>query len=836
MSQIERIDRILEATLNRTADEVGSLLGVEFILTSHENQVLSKQDSFNSLQGKQICAQMDIRGDIEGQGCLLISIKDAIRLGGTLIMLPEAELEEVVSREEYTEEVEDSYGEIANIIAGSFTKDFEEMYPKACRFIRKEQSIIVPLKVDVESNEPVDNQNYYKVSFGMTIDGQPMGDLVMLMPTSTFGLEEEAASAVGPTAETDNSQEQQLQQQPPAGDDESEAVPSPPPTDQVPKFDYDKHKERFNKILRQCQERLEEEVGGLLGVAVTLSDIENRLVTKEDFFMDHTVGDQVVADMEVVGDLEGMSYFVVSKKDAIHLGGVLIMLPPSELEIVVAESDFGEDARDAYGEIANIASGVYTSTFEESYSKKVRFIRKEFDEVTPGKVDIASDDPVENRDYYLSSLSLAIDGNSLGNVHILFPADLFQLLPPDVAQQEAADYSEENESSASATPAASEQESTSQVGIESSEAPQGAPLELPDIDLDKQRTKVDSLLALCQEKMEEEMSSLVGIDVKLHNLDNSIVTKEDFYFDKVAAKQVVADLDVVGEVEGKGYVAVDLRDAIRLGGVLIMLPTSELDSAVSEENFGEDAQDAYGEIANIVAGVYSGVFEEQYTKKIRFIKTVLGEVVPMKVDVESDDPMPNQHYYLSSMDLELDGQRYGKINFLVPLDLFQLQGLVQAAGQTVDVAEEQIVVSESATSVVAPENLSESGSGVGEQSGIDVLLVGDDEVELSNIATTLKDLGFAVKSLSFKDNLHNYLPGQIRAVYLVMKDVNEHVFGTAIKISSTCSLPIVAAGPGWTRSKVIKAVKYGVADILLTPATNADIKENVDNNLTRMAA
>ena len=42
---------------------------------------------------------MDITGEITGKGCLLIGIKDAIRLGGTLIMLPAAELEEVIDRE-----------------------------------------------------------------------------------------------------------------------------------------------------------------------------------------------------------------------------------------------------------------------------------------------------------------------------------------------------------------------------------------------------------------------------------------------------------------------------------------------------------------------------------------------------------------------------------------------------------------------------------------------------------------------------------------------------------------------------------------------------------------
>ena len=90
--------------------------------------------------------------------------------------------------------------------------------------------------------------------------------------------------------------------------------------------------------------------------------------------------------------------------------------------------------------------------------------------------------------------------------------------------------------------------------------------------------------------------------------------------------------------------------------------------------------------------------------------------------------------------------------------------------------------------------------------------------------------------LGFKDNIHNYIPGELKAIYLVMKDVDEQAFGTAIKISSACSVPLIAAGPGWTKTKVIKAVKYGVRDILLIPATGEEIKENVSANLLKLAA
>ena len=44
------------------------------------------------------------------------------------------------------------------------------------------------------------------------------------------------------------------------------------------------------------------------------------------------------------------------------------MLPPDELDNVVNEGDFSDDSEDAYGEIANIISGVYTKVFEELVS------------------------------------------------------------------------------------------------------------------------------------------------------------------------------------------------------------------------------------------------------------------------------------------------------------------------------------------------------------------------------------------------------------------------------------------------------------------------------------
>ncbi len=63
-----------------------------------------------------------------------------------------------------------------------------------------------------------------------------------------------------------------------------------------------------------------------------------------------------------------------------------------------------------------------------------------------------------------------------------------------------------------------------------------------------------------------------------------------------------------------------------------MLPPSELENVVKEEDFSEDSRDAFGEIANIISGAYTAVFEEQYKPKLRFIRKELHDVVPAKVD------------------------------------------------------------------------------------------------------------------------------------------------------------------------------------------------------------
>jgi DNA-binding NtrC family response regulator len=101
----------------------------------------------------------------------------------------------------------------------------------------------------------------------------------------------------------------------------------------------------------------------------------------------------------------------------------------------------------------------------------------------------------------------------------------------------------------------------------------------------------------------------------------------------------------------------------------------------------------------------------------------------------------------------------------------------------------------------------------------------------------LEALGYVSRILHFKESVNSLLTSRIQLVFLVMREVSEQGFGVAIKISSSgFSVPLVAAGPAWTRTMVLKAVKYGACDILVTPSTVEDVREKLATNLVKKAA
>lgn len=593
----------------------------------------------------------------------------------------------------------------------------------------------------------------------------------------------------------------------------------------------EKARKKLDKIVELVQTRLGDEVGGLMGGTLVMSDLSTKIISKEDYF-DEPSGKVVFSEMELNGELEGQGGILIGVKDAIRLGGTLIMLPENELEEVIASEDYSEEIEDSYGELANLIAGSYTSVFEEMYPKSFRFIRKNSQIITPMKVDVDSDQPIPNQNYYQISASMKLNNIEMEQLTLLLPAASFGI---DEAPQSADDLDDDVTKEGKVTQEKSDVESgtTEEKSQEVKTEAQAKPF-----DVKKQKKKVDACLGECRKRMEDEVSALLGTDVKLNDHTTRIVTKEDFFMDEASGKQVLAHMDLTGDLQGKSYLYIGLKDAIRIGGTLIMLPPEELENVVRDGEFGDDSEDAYGEIANIISGVYTAVFENQYPDKTRFIKTNLEEVVPMRVDTESDEPMPDILYYMATAKINMGGQDHGNIQMLLPANIFKLDGLVQPeVADDADTAE-----TKSKSSVPGAADVAGSGERAGVMEAGDeiqqpeFLLVSNNETECSKITAVFNDCGIAYKVLDYKENVSNHLPGEVKAVFLVMALVDEKGLGVAIKISSVSSLPLIAVGPEWTRTKVIKAVKYGVDDIILTPASDDDILAKINSLQTKKAA
>ena len=81
MDAQKRIDKILAAAKDRVQEEVSALLGADLSLSPIPSQTITKEQFFDGLSGKQVFAKIDLSGDLEGLGALVVGIKDAIRLG-----------------------------------------------------------------------------------------------------------------------------------------------------------------------------------------------------------------------------------------------------------------------------------------------------------------------------------------------------------------------------------------------------------------------------------------------------------------------------------------------------------------------------------------------------------------------------------------------------------------------------------------------------------------------------------------------------------------------------------------------------------------------------------
>ncbi|MEE4166282.1 MAG: hypothetical protein V2I35_09800, partial [Desulfocapsaceae bacterium] len=431
MEKKQRIDKITRSAREKIQDEIGSLLGSAFSLEQPENQIVQGQSLPAEVSGKQVVTSLSINAGSEAHGFLLVSARAAIRIGGTLIMLPSSELDDLVETISYDEEIEDSYGEIGNIITGVFTALCKELPETPYRFEAGEQKLLQFPADGSAVEHPVADGLYYQVIYEITLGDKPLGPIRILLPAVFFGLadgtslpEAKNGKSASESVQAGSSSQTDVETDPDNASLESsieEAAEDASGSDEtLSRLDID-------AILELCRVSIQEEVGEVIGAQMTCSEMSNKVVDRQQFFSDEVSGRQLAAALDVSGDEEGRCYLYLGVKDAIRVGCTLLMMPSGELEAAVRDGSFSSDAADAYDEIINVISRIYTNIFDENFNRKLKFSKGAVEQVDPEKITFTAEKPLADKRFYLHKLTLGLDGQSSGQLQLLLPLDLLGL-------------------------------------------------------------------------------------------------------------------------------------------------------------------------------------------------------------------------------------------------------------------------------------------------------------------------------------------------------------------------------------------------------------------------
>lgn len=362
------------------------------------------------------------------------------------------------------------------------------------------------------------------------------------------------------------------------------------------------------------------------------------------------------------------------------------------------------------------------------------------------------------------------------------------------------------------------------------------------------------------------LGGMLGCELTLPAPSTILTTKKEL-FAKTRKKQVMVRMIVSGDHEGDIFIFCRLKDAVQLGGTLIMLPPAELEERVKKEIFGEEEADSYGEIANIVSGELCSAFDELYPEKLHFKMDGLESIVPSKIKMDSPEPFPPGLYLKAAYPVTLDGQELDELLMIFPAAMLGIS-VPETPDLEAESSEETPAASESAPGRLvnpeeaaallgdlSPDSCSSAGIAVETTPEVKPVQAGqpiqmDEELNLEGaepvilvvaidgsygqeINSMINDHGYNSALVDRKENFNDLsrsLNGRVKGLVLAMDEIGDQSFSVAIKVRTAFgeSVPLMATGSQWTRSKVLKAVKYGVCDILVTPASEEEVLEKVE--------
>lgn len=341
-------------------------------------------------------------------------------------------------------------------------------------------------------------------------------------------------------------------------------------------------------------------------------------------------------------------------------------------------------------------------------------------------------------------------------------------------------------------------------------------------------TTLYGMLETALKQAGEESGMLLGQELSIALLD-SLSTSKSSYFGGLDDGCFVLGVDSGEAYGGQFYLVFSLRDAIVLSSILLGIPPARIQEKKRLSIIENDDIDAFSEIANMVNGALNTVFQGTLPNKVRLKLLPPKKYIPEIDQLSTEEPLPDGDYLMFRSKLEMPGQEMNHLDVLIPValgDLFDPQPAAEAAGGDVIAAAEP-----------AGDGAVGFGGETGEfsppvASGVDsIIVLEDDEEQRHQLIELVSFTGFQIAEGTLNADIKELFAGRnVKLVIIGSQDADDRELAVCIKVNAIRQdfpPPIIMSAECWTRTAVLKALKYGARDIIIKPFISDDVTTKV---------
>ncbi len=338
-------------------------------------------------------------------------------------------------------------------------------------------------------------------------------------------------------------------------------------------------------------------------------------------------------------------------------------------------------------------------------------------------------------------------------------------------------------------------------------------------------TTLHEMLSSALKQAGEESGMLLGQELSITLVD-SLATSKTSYFGGLDDSCFVIGVESREAYNGQFYLVFSLRDAIVMSSILLGIPPARIQEKKRLSIIENDDIDAFAEIANMINGSFNTVFQGTLPEKVRLKLLAPKKFIPDVDQLSPEEPLPDGEYLMFRSRLEMPDQELNHLDVLIPADLGNRYDPPSEAPEEAPAAVDKAAVDAevSADPVASPEQAGESG--------IDsIVVLEDDESERKLMAEAVAFTGFDVVEGTLNADIKELFSGRaVRMVLIGSLDADDRELAVCIKVNAIrqdAPPPIIMSAQRWTRTAVLKALKYGASDIIIKPCGEEEISAKI---------